>query len=402
MFESPLHARVVALNETWRYKDWAGLVAPARYVENHVTEYAALRHAAGLLDVSPLYKLSFSGRDAAKFLSRTTTRDVTRLAMNRVTYLCWCDDDGHVVDDGTLTRVGEDRFFLTAAEPAYGWFATLARGFDVVVDDVSRQIAALAVQGPTSRAVLAACCAVDSESDVDVAALRFFGSTRARVDGRVVRVTRTGYTGDLGYELWCDAHDALTVWDAVVDAGRAHALVPVGLDALDMARIEAGFVLLGVDYFSAPRTALLSKRSTPASIGLDAVVELDRAPFVGQEALMRERARGGPAKRVVGLALDWSDLEALYASRGLAPALATGASRESLPIYDDGVQIGRASSSVWSPLLKRAIAIGTVHRAHAATGTVVEVEHTVHFERRVVRATVVERPFYDPPHKRGR
>jgi aminomethyltransferase len=394
MYPSPFHARLTALNETWKYKEWAGLIAPARFIENHIYEYTAFRQSAGLLDVTPLYKYEFTGADAATFLARVTSKDVRKLKLGRVTYLCWCDDDGKVVDDGTVSRTGEQTFLLTAAEPQYAWFLTLSRGFDVVITDVSRSIAALAVQGPTSRAVLAAC------TDIDMAALKFFATTTGTLAGRAVRVSRTGYTGDLGYEVWCQNDDALAVWDALIDAGRAHDLVPAGLDALDMTRIEAGFVLLGVDYFSAPRVTLSSKKVSPAEIGLDFAVELERDPWVGQQALKDERARGGPAKCLVGLDLSWDDIEALYGAHDLGPQLSTMASRESLPIYLHGEQVGRVSSSTRSPTLKRYIALATVKRTHAAVGTVLDVEHTVLFERRIVRATVVERPFFDPERKR--
>ncbi|MCC7385345.1 MAG: aminomethyltransferase family protein [Deltaproteobacteria bacterium] len=393
-FDSPFHERMVALNETWKYKEWAGITAPCRYIENHVYEYTAFRQSAGLIDVTPLYKYELRGKDAAAFLSRITTKDVTKLKPGRVTYLCWCDDEGKVVDDGTVSRLGEDWVRMTAAEPQYAWLTSLARGFDVEITDISRTMAALAVQGPTSREVLKGC--VDGAVDT----LKFFGTIAGRVAGREVRVSRTGYTGDLGYEVWCKNEDALAVWDAVVAAGKAHALVPAGLDALDMTRIEAGFVLLGVDYFSAPHVTVAKKKSSPYEIGLDWTVELEREPFVGQAALLQEKKNGGPRRALVGLELDWLHLESLYQVHELAPQLPAGASRESLPIYAGGRQVGRVSSSTWSPTLKKYLALGTVEVDYAKEGTVLEVEHTVLFERRLVRAKIVKRPFFDPERKR--
>jgi aminomethyltransferase len=396
-FPSPVHERMVALNETWKYKDWAGIVAPCRYVENHVYEYTAFRQSAGLLDVSPLFKYEVRGPDAARFLSSVTSKDVSKLALGRVTYLCWCDDDGKVVDDGTVSRLAPEHFRMTAAERQYAWLTRLAAGFDVAIEDVSRTLAALAVQGPRSRAVVAACIEPDAREAVE--RLRFFGTTAARVKGRDARVSRTGYTGDLGYEVWCAWEDAPAVWDALVDAGRPHRLVPAGLDALDMTRIEAGFVLLGVDYFSAPHVTLDEKRSTPFEIGLDWTLELDRPAFVGQRALLAARA-AGPARTLVGLEFDWVHLESLYRARGLAPEVGQGASRESLPVTADGRLVGRVSSSTWSPTLKRWIALASVQREFAEPGRVLEVEHTLLFERRSVRARVVPRPFFDPERKR--
>jgi aminomethyltransferase len=384
---------MATLNETWKYKDWAGIVSPCRYVENHVYEYTAFRQSTGVLDVTPLYKYEVRGKDAAAFLTRITSKDVRKLKPGRVTYLCWCDDDGKVVDDGTVSRLDEGWFRMTAAEPQYRWLATLARGMDVTVDDISRTTAALALQGPTSRGVLAAC------AEGDVAGLKFFGTMASKIGGKDVRISRTGYTGDLGYEVWSRWDDALAVWDAIMVAGKSFGVTPAGLDALDMARIEAGFVLLGVDYFSSPHVTVAPKKYSPFEIGLDWTVELDREPFIGQKALAAER-NAGAQRLLVGLELDWPHLESLYTAHEMPPQLPAGASRESLPIYWGGRQVGRVSSSTWSPTLKKYIAIGTIQADLAREGTVVDVEHTILFERTSVRAKVVKRPFFDPERKR--
>lgn len=389
-YPSPFHERMTALNETWKYKDWAGIVSPCRYIENHVYEYTAFRQSTGLLDVSPLYKYEVTGKDAAAFISYVTTRDVQKMKPGRVTYLCWCDDQGKVIDDGTVTRLDEQRFRMTAADPQYAWLASHAVGFDVKIDDISRKMAALALQGPTSRDVLKACS--------DLKDLKFFGSVAAKLDGKDVRISRTGYTGDLGYEVWCDWNDGVAVWDACMKAGKAFGIVPCGLDALDMSRIEAGFILLGVDYFSALHVTVPQKKSTPYEIGLEGTVELDRDPFVGQKALRAAKDR--PERMLVGLELDWPELEAMYGEHDMAPALSTMASRESLPIYHEGEQVGRVSSSSWSPTLKKYLALGSVRPELASVGSVIEVEHTVMFERRTVHARVVARPFFDPERKR--
>ncbi len=393
-YPSPFHERFVALNETWKYKDWAGIVSPCRYIENHVYEYTAFRQSTGIIDVTPLYKYEVRGKDAAAFLARVTCKDVGKLKAGRVTYLCWCDDDGKVVDDGTVTRIEEDWFRMTAAEPQYRWLSLLAKGFDVSIDDVSRTTAALAVQGPTSREVLRGC------ADADVASLKFFGSIAGRIGGKPVRISRTGYTGDLGYEVWCAWNDGIAVWDEIVRAGKAHGLVAAGLDALDMSRIEAGFVLLGVDYFSSPTVTVPEKKYSPFEIGLDWTVELERDPFVGQAALAAERRSGGPKRVLVGMEIDWLHLESLYQEHDLPPQLPAGASRESLPVFVKGEVVGRVSSSSWSPTLKRYLALGTVRADLAREGTTLEVEHTVLFQRKRVRARVVKRPFFDPERKR--
>ena len=394
-YHSPFHSRMVALNETWKYKEWAGIVAPCRYIENHVYEYTAFRQSTGIIDVTPLYKYEVRGKDAASFLSRVTCRDVRKLKDGRVTYLCWVDDEGKVVDDGTVSRLEENWFRMTAAEPQYRWLTTLARGFDVTIDDVSRTTAALAVQGPTSRDVLAAC------SDADMKALKFFGSTSAKIGGKSVRITRTGYTGDLGYEVWCAWDDGVAMWDEIVRAGKSHGLVACGLDALDISRIEAGFVLLGVDYFSSPHETVAERKYSPFEIGLDWTVELERDPFVGQKALLAEKKNGGPRRVLVGLEIDWLHLESLYKEHDLPPQLPAGASRESLPLFSSGGDtVGRVSSSTWSPTLKRYLALGTVQADLGREGTQLSIEHTVLFQRKKVRARVVKRPFFDPERKR--
>ena len=390
---SPFHGRIAALCTSYAWKHWGGYYAVCHFGETHLTEYWAFREACALTDVTPLFKYEIEGRDAARLLSRMLVRSVDELPIGRVAYSCWCDVDGKVIDDGTVTRLEERRFFLTAAEPTLSWLCRLARGLDVEVRDVSEATAALSLQGPTSRELLRQC------SDADLGALKYFRSTGARLDGIPVRISRTGYTGDLGYELWCDAADAVRLWDALVGAGRAYGLEPAGLDALDMVRIEAGFIMLGVDYFSAPRVTIAVRRSTPFEIGLDWCVELDREGFIGEQALRAESARGA-AWKLIGLEADWLELEELYAGYDLPPALAPAASRATLPVYANGKFVGQVTSSVWSPLLKRHLGLASVKTPHAGVGTGLELEHTVLHERRTVAARVVERPFFDPERRR--
>ncbi|MEM7205618.1 MAG: aminomethyltransferase family protein [Planctomycetota bacterium] len=390
---TPLHERTAPLCVSYRWKEWAGYVAPCQYDTNHEVEYHAFRHAAGLLDVSPLKKYDVRGADAARLLSYVMTRDVAKLAAGRVGYGCFCDEQGKVIDDGTVARLGEDRYRVTAASPLLWWLRRHAPGLDVEVADASETTAALALQGPTSREVLRAA------SDANVDKLRFFGITGANVGRVPVEITRTGYTGDLGYEVWVDADRAIEVWDTLMDAGAPLGLAPVGLDALDMTRVEAGFVLQDVDYFSAPLCTIESRKSTPFELGLGWTVHLDRAAFSGQAALRREQERGSKWA-LVGLELAWDELEELYAACGLPPRLADRAWRTAVPVFDGPRQVGQATSGTWSPICKKALALATVEQRHAKVGTALRIEHTVEYRRQAVTATVVDRPFYDPERKR--
>ncbi|HEX9792482.1 MAG TPA: aminomethyltransferase family protein [Planctomycetota bacterium] len=391
---SPFHARTAELCESHRWKDWSGYHAVCHFGDDHLPEYFAIRQAAGLLDVSPLFKYRVEGPDAAVFLARVMARDVRKLKVGRVAYCTWCDEHGKVLDDGTVARLGERRFRVTAADPSFAWLARHARGFAVEIEDESQAVAALAIQGPTSRAVLRDAC------DADLAGLRFFGATACRLDGVDVVLTRTGYTGDLGYEVWCARTDALTVWDALIAAGRAHGLRPIGLDALDMARVEAGFVLNGVDYWNAQQCLTEAQKSTPLELGLGWTVQLDREPFLGSAALRRERDLG-PRRVLAGLEIDWPALEALYERFDLPPSLPLSAWRSGVPVYAGRRQIGRATSGSWSPTLKRNLALATLDARHAAEGARLDFEVTVEYERHNVPARVVATPFFDPARKRS-
>ncbi len=391
---SPFHERTAALCVSYEWKDWAGYYAVRTFDYCHEAEYFAFRESAGLLDVTPLYKYEVWGKDAAALLSRMMVRDVSKLRVGRVAYCCWCDDRGKVIDDGTVSRLEPDYYRVTAADPTLRWLTRLARGYRVEIRDSSAEIAALALQGPRSRDVLRDC------SDADLDRLRFFGVTRTRLDGLDVWISRTGYTGDLGYEIWVDSAKALQLWDALMTAGRSHGLLPAGLDALDMARVEAGFILLGVDYFSSVKEVLESRKSTPYELGMRWMVKLDRDPFVGQAALRAEQERGS-VWQLVGLEADWQELEALYDSYGLPPNLPSKASRDPLPIYAADRQVGQATSHTWSPLLKKLIAVASVRTPYSHPGQRLQLEHTVEFERRRVGVSVVPTPFFDPERKKS-
>lgn len=399
---SPFHARTAALCHSMRWKDWAGYYAVCSYDSHHDGEYFAFRHSAGLIDVSPLFKYEVKGKDAAKFLSRLTSRDVTKLKTGRMTYLCWCDDDGKVIDDGTVSKLADGHYRVTAAEPSLSWFSRFTRGYEVTVEDSSKAIGALSLQGPNSRGILTSCTSGGVEE------LKYFGLTKTKLGGIDVTVSRTGYTGDLGYEIWCDTKDSEAVHDKLMKAGEPYAIMAAGLDAMDVTRIEAGFIMNGVDYYSANHVLIEERKSSPFEIGLGWTVELDRpagsVPFVGQAALKKEVERGEDqnAWRLAGLDIDWVETENLYADYGLPPEVSSAAWRTGKPVYDQaGHWIGMATSGAWSPILKKNLALAQLKAPFAKEGTRVKFEMTVEFRRHTVTATVVKLPFFNPPRKRS-
>jgi glycine cleavage system T protein (aminomethyltransferase) len=388
------HSRTSALCESMSWRDWSGYFAVSAYEAHHDREYNAIRNAAALIDVSPLFKYRLAGPDAARLADRILTRDVTKMKVGQVAYTHWCDGEGKVIDDGTIARLEPEVFRWTAAEPTLRWIRENAHGLEATVDDVSDRVAAVALQGPTSRAVLQAC------TEGDVAGLKYFRVMKARLGGLPVEISRTGYTGDLGYEIWVEAEKAAMLWDALMAAGRPFDITPTGMLALDVARIEAGLILLDVDYCSSKKALIPSQKYSPYEIGLGRLVNLEKAPFIGQAALRRE-AREGPARQLVGLDVSWDDVERLYDAAGLAPQLPATASRVSVPVYRDGEQVGKATSTTWSPTLKRLIALATVSSETAAAGTGLEMEVTVDHRRKRAGATVAPLPFFDPPRKRA-
>ena len=391
---TPFHPRTAALCASHAWRRWAGHIVASSYELHHEREYHAIRSSAALIDVSPLYKYAVSGKDAARLLNRVVTRDVERSVAGQVLYTTWCDSDGKVLDDGTIARLDEHELRMTSAEPNLRWLEDNASGLDVRIEDVSDAIAALAVQGPSSRAV------IQQLVDCDLSALKYFRITAATIGSVPVTISRTGYTGDLGYELWFDAQDALKVWDALMQAGNAYGIVPAGMLALDLARIEAGLMLLDVDYVSARKALRLEQTSSPFELDLGWTVNLRKETFVGRAALARE-AENAPAWQFVGVEVEWDALERLYAEACLAPQLPPTAWRMSVPIYAGAEQAGYATSGGWSPLLKKYIALAHVRSRWAAPGTPVELEITVEHARKRAAARVVKKPFFDPERKRA-
>jgi aminomethyltransferase len=389
------YPRAAPLNRKLQWREWSGYLAASAYHESHEIEYNAIREAAALIDVSPLYKYLVSGPDATRLVDRVITRDASKLAVGRVYYTSWCNEEGRVVDDGTVARLDEQRYRWTAADPSLRWFRLNARGLDVEIEDVSERVAALAVQGPLSRDVL------EAATGEALGDLRYFGRRAAKVGRLEVDVSRTGYTGDLGYEVWVDSSRAVELWDALVQAGRPYGVAPAGMLALDIARIEAGLILIEVDFDSVRRALIPEQSYSPFELGiLGRFVDFGKeADFVGRRALEREQERGGPPRRLVGLELEWEPLEELYRKRGLTPTLETAASREAVPLYARGRQVGKATSTTWSPILKQVVALASVAAGQSAPGTRIDVEWTVEARRSRVPATVVELPFFNPPRK---
>jgi len=387
-----VHARTFALCESLNFRDWSGYYAVSAYEAHHEHEYNAIRNAAALIDVSPLFKYIVRGRDAVKLVDRVITRDATKLAVGQVYYTPWCDERGKVIDDGTVTRLEEQTFRWTAADPSLRWLSQNAIGLDVQIKDVSEEIAALALQGPTSGALLGAV------ADADVRSLKYFRMTRGSIAGVPVDISRTGYTGDLGYEIWMPWDRAVEVWDALMAGGRAFDIHAVGMLALDVARVEAGLLLIEVDFNSSKKALNEAQKYSPYEMGLGRLVQLEKGPFVGMKALADEHRKGSP-RRIVGLEIGWPDVERLYEKVGLAPQVAATASRVHVPIYKDGRQAGRATTTTWSPVLKKLIALATVDAPHFEEGTTLEFEVTVEAIRQRVPATVVKTPFFNPARK---
>jgi aminomethyltransferase len=371
-------------------------VVASSYELSHDREYHAIRNSAALFDVSPLFKYLITGPAARDLLDRIVTRNVAQAKIGQVLYTPWCDADGKQIDDGTISVLDEQRFRLTAADPTLRWLHLNAAGLNVAVEDVSDTTAALSLQGPCSRAIL------QIAAEKDLSALKYFRLTSATIRGIPVTISRTGYTGDLGYEVWVDAARAVPLWDALIEIGSAYGITPAGMLALDVARIEAGLLLIEVDYFSSRHALIEAQKSSPLELGLGWTVATDKEHYNGQIALEAERARG-PSWQFTGLTVDWDSLEQLYAAVGLPPRLPTQAWRMSVPIYDRGGrhQVGYATSGGWSPLLKRYMALAHLETPSAVPGTEVRIEITVEHRRKQARAHVTPLPFFNPERKRA-
>ena len=401
---TPFHPRTSALNKSLNWRHWSGYFTAGCYDDFIQPEYAAIRNKAALIDVSPLYKYSVAGTGATDLMQRVFTRDISKCPPMQAIYTPWCDSAGKVMQEGTVFRLDDDLYQVNAAEPAMRWLRRNAAGLDVTIADRSAVVAALALQGPTSREILRRCFDVGAGGEgtrrrVEVEDLGFFRITDGTIGGAPVTISRTGYTGDLGYEVWIPAEHAIAVWDALLETGEPHGITPCGILAMDVARVEAGFILIDVDYISAERALIPEHTASPYELGLGWAVKLDKGNFVGRDALVAERERGA-GRRVVGIRIDWEPLEEIHAADNLMPDLPQLACREPVPVYAANGQVGRVTTRCWSTLLKKYIGIATVEARYASPGTAVEMELTVNFRRRRVAATVVSLPHFRPARMR--
>ena len=387
------HERTFQLCESLNYREWSGYYAVSSYEPHHEHEYNAIRNAAALIDISPLFKYRVSGKDATRLVDRIITRDMRKVSVGQVIYTPWCDEHGKVIDDGTVSRLEENTYRWTAADPSLRWFTQNATGMEVQIEDISESVAALALQGPTSGRLLKSLV-----KEADIENLKYFRVTTGTIAGVAVEISRTGYTGDLGYEIWVSSEQAVKVWDALMDAGRAFDIHAAGMLALDVARVEAGLLLIEVDFNSSKKALIDEQKYSPFEMGLGRLVHTGKNRFIGQAALIAEQKRGH-AREIVGLEIDWPEVESLYEAVGLPPAVSPIASRVAVPVFKDGMQVGKATSSTWSPTLKKMIALATVKRDSIKPGTQLQFEITIEAKRHRAGAMVVKTPFFNPKRK---
>ena len=393
---SPFHERTSAANETGLWTHWSGYLSAAKYQISEKFEYFAIRNSAGLFDSSPLFKYRIHGPDAEQFLAGILARDIRACPVGHGQYTIWCDERGYVVEDGVVLRHAADDYMLTSAEPNFAYFADAVGRHRVEIEDVSEQFGVLAVQGPSSRTILAGL-------DPRVGKLEYFGLTKAKVGGVPVTVSRTGYTGDLGFEIWTAADDAVAVWDAVVEASKGRGVIPFGLTALSMARIEAGLLLLDVDFQSSRFAWTDAHRSTPIELGLGwmfkDLASNDRA-FLGREAIAREIADKTSRWKLTGLVLDWREYDRHFDEAGLIPPKDHTPIEDEYYIYDDDLkQLGYATSLMYSPMLQRHIALARVPLDRTAPGSRVKLELAVSHRYEYFDAHVTRLPLYNPERR---
>jgi aminomethyltransferase len=396
MKTTPFHDRLSALNRTGLYSHWSGYLSALRYDMSAKHEYFAVRNSAGFFDTSPLFKYWVRGKDAERFLAGVLTRDVRQCRPGRAQYTIWCDDRGYVLEDGVVFRHSDTEFFMTTARPNLGYFSDLIGRLSVEIEDVSDDYGVLAVQGPRSREIL-------ETLTPDVNGLAFFDLCSTKIGTAPVTLSRTGYTGDLGFEIFVGADDALPVLDAVIDAGAGRGLRPFGEDALLMTRIEAGLVLIDVEFSSSRLAYNDNERITPRELGfgwmLRGIDAADR-PFIGRAALRRELADKTSRWLTVGLSVDWQQLDRLHTEAGLlTPKDETPLPYESMLYDDEGERIGYATGLMYSPMLQRHIAMARVRPDLASPGSRVNLEITIDHRYRTVAADVARLPLFNPTRK---
>jgi glycine cleavage system T protein (aminomethyltransferase) len=395
---TPFHPRLSELNDQGLYTHWQGTLSPLRYTHAPKHEYFAVRNAVGVFDTSPLYKYLVSGPDAERLLAGALVRDITGCRPGQAHYTAWCDDRGFVMHDGVAFRHGTDEFLLTAARPALSWFADLGSRLRVQVEDVTDDHGMLAVQGPRSRAALAALVP-------EAATLGYFDHLPVEVAGAPVTLSRTGYTGDLGFELTVPSDHAVDVLDAVLEAGQGHGLRPFGEEALMTLRIEAGLPLVDVEWHDSRLAFSDADRVTPQELGLGWMLRgvRDRSRrFVGSEAVRRELDGGTSRWATTGIVVDWADWDRLHRDLGLLPPKSEHPlPYESILLDGDQVEVGFCTSFVYSPVLQRHIGIARVRPDLAATGTELHLELALAHHNTTVRVSTTSMPFFDPARRKG-
>ncbi|MEO5885350.1 MAG: aminomethyltransferase family protein [Candidatus Limnocylindrales bacterium] len=393
---SPFHERTSALNETHLWSHWSGHLAADRYQMSDKMEYFAVRNAAGLFDSSPLYKYRIHGKDAEAFLGGVLARDIRACGPGEAQYTCWLDDRGFVIEDGVILHTGKTEYLLTSAEPNFAYFADRAGRHDVTIEEVSHDIGTLALQGPRSRGLLAKLVP-------QMEKIPYFGVARGEIGGAAVTVSRTGFTGDLGYEVWIDTPDAVHVWDTLWESMEGHGVLPFGLAALYMLRIEAGLLLLDADFDSSRFAWNDAHRSSPIELGWSWMfkdLKADDRAFIGRKALEREIADKTSRWAMRGLIVDWQDYDRVYNAAGLIPPKDHAPIVEDWMLYDDEYQrVGYATSFMYSPMLQRHIALARVRPDFAKLGTKVNLEFTVDHHYEQVAAHVARLPLYNPVRK---
>jgi aminomethyltransferase len=364
---TPFHERTLPLCQSLNYREWSGYYTVSVYEVHHEHEYNAIRNACALIDITPLYKYLITGKDATRLVNR-------------------------VIDDGTISRLEENVYRWTAADPSLRWFRQNGLNMSVQIEDISEKVAALALQGPTSAKLL------KSVADADIANLKYFRVTRGTIAGVPVDISRTGYTGDLGYEIWIPWSEGVKVWDALAEKGKQFDLHAAGMLALDVARVEAGLLLIEVDYISSKKALIPSQKYSPYELGFAKMVHLEKENFIGKRALEGD-AKNGVPRQLAGLVVDWSDVEQLYERYGLTPAAPAQASRVAVPVYSGEKQVGKATTTTWSPTLKKMIALASLETEYAEPGTPLQMEITIEAMRLKANVKVTTLPFFNPPRK---
>ncbi|HEV2441554.1 MAG TPA: aminomethyltransferase family protein [Steroidobacteraceae bacterium] len=384
LLRTPFHERMRAFSQVDSFIPWSGY-STVDVFSTVEQEYFAIRNGASLYDLTPMVKYRIAGPDATRFLDRLVTRNIAKVRPGRVAYAVWCDDGGRLIDDGTVFRLAEQEYRLCTGERQLDWLLDSSIGFDVGIAEVTADIAALALQGPCSCWVLKAL-GLEGIETLAPFEHRTFMLPPA---GNAITISRTGFTGDLGYELWVDPAEAERLWDALMEAGRIRTIRPVGSRALNIARLEAGFLLPNVDFVSSAHTLRNGTARSPLELGLGWCVDFGKGHFTGRRSLLEEQSRA-PGRRLVGL-----DIE------GTKPA-------HNALLYADRTgrrEIGSVTSAAWSPTCKRNIALAMVDAPHFETGREVWADiylnRELTWERRMVRARAVERPFFAPARRRA-